>query len=205
MSSRLSRHCRHGQIGWTLRMRWCAGSLLLSAVATARSDEPGGFTPEEAARRMVVPPGFPRRGLRGRADGPPAGVGQLRRARAALGHRVFAISQPGRAQAGHGRPVPPHRVRPGARAAPARPAGRRPDQDPRRHRRRRPGRQGEGLRRGPEPRLGPGRRPRRRLRRPGPVSPVLPRSKSRRPARRRPRGPARPASGFRTPTRRSTR
>ena len=37
---------------------------------------------------MVVPAGLPRRGLRGRADGPPAAVGQLRRARAALGHRV---------------------------------------------------------------------------------------------------------------------
>ena len=73
---------------------------------------------------------------------------------------------------------------------PARPAGCRPDQDPRGHRRRRPGRQGDGLRRGPEPRLRPGRRPRRRLRRPGALPALLSRPEPRRPARRRPRGPA---------------
>ncbi len=67
--------------------------------------------------------GVPRRGLRGRADGASAGDRQLRRAGAALGRRILAVSQPGRAQAGHGRPVSPDRIRPDARAAATRARG----------------------------------------------------------------------------------
>ena len=33
-------------------------ALVVLSGLPARGDEPGGFTPEEAVRRMVVPPGF---------------------------------------------------------------------------------------------------------------------------------------------------
>ena len=68
-------------------------------------------------------------------------------------------------EAGRGRSLPAHQVRPRARAASAGSARGRPDHDSGRHRRRRPRRPGQGFRRRVESRLGPGAGQRRRLRR----------------------------------------
>ena len=177
---------------WTLILPYGGATI-----ARGRQTEAaGGFTPEEAVRRMVVPEGFHvevfaaepmvRQPVTACFDerGRLWVVEYLQYPNPA-GLKPVTVDQYLRTEYDRV-PEPPPRG----------PRGRGPDQDPRGHRRRRPGRFGQGVRRGAEPGLGAGGRARGRLRRPGALPPVLPRSQPRRPARRRPRGPARPGFGL---------
>ena len=101
--------------------------------ATADVYQHAGLDPEAAARAMTVPPGLPRHPLRRRARRRPADRDGDRRPGPALGRRGVLVS-------------PSRPRRPGTR----------PHPDLRGHRRRRPVRHAQGLRRPAEPRQRPG-------------------------------------------------
>ncbi len=179
--------------------------LAIACLALPSLASAGGYTPDEAVARMVVPDGFHvevvaaepmiRQPVTASFDerGRLWVIEYLQYPNPA-GLKPVTVDQYLRTEYDR---VPEPAAERAARA--------RSDQDPRRHRRRRADRQGDGLRRGPEPRLGAGRRPRRRLRRPGAVPALLSRPGSGTTGPTATRRSCSAGSASRTPTRRSTR
>ena len=167
--------------GPTRRWAGATSTSTTSGCTTTRPDVPprrrpatldvyqhAGLGPEEAARAMTVPPGFQVTLFAGEPD--------------VVQPIAMAIDDRGRLWVAEAYSYP-SRV-PDDQAT-------RPHPDLRGHRRRRPVRHAQGLRRPAEPRQRPGGRLRRRLGRRGPSAAVHPRQGRRRPARRPAAGPAR--------------